>query len=302
MDCVVNVRKANGPTSHDVVNQVRRVFGLKRVGHAGTLDPMATGVLVVCLGKATRIVEYLVGAPKEYRARIVLGLTTDSQDSTGAVLEERDASFVTRDMFDSAVAAFVGEIEQVPPMISALKHEGKPLYKLARAGKTVERQPRKVTIYSAVVLGFEPGERAEGEIRIVCSSGTYIRTICADIGERLGCGANMSELDRTKVGRFLIEDSVTIEQLHEAKESGSLGGLVCGMDDAISDMHGITLDSDEVMRVLHGLPVAFSGPEDMFGTVRMLSDDGVLIGLGNVCDSDDGKVVRPHKVLTEIPQ
>ena len=237
MDGVLNIRKPGGPTSHDVVDEVRRIFEQKKVGHAGTLDPMATGVLVVCLGRATRIVEYLMGAPKEYRARMALGISTDTQDATGAVTGERDASPVTREAFEEAAAAFVGEIEQVPPMISALKHGGRPLYKLARDGITVERAPRTVTIHSIEVIGFQPGvggqePGAEGaspsllleaEIRVRCSSGTYIRTLCADIGEKLGCGAHMTALERTSVGRFRIEDSVTLEELCRASSEGRMG-------------------------------------------------------------------------------
>ena len=164
MDGVLNIRKHGGPTSHDIVNQVRRLFGQKKVGHAGTLDPMATGVLLVCLGKATRLVEYLMGTQKEYRARLVLGQSTDTQDSTVKETSEHNASTITREDLERAAAMFVGEIEQVPPMISALKHQGKPLYKHAREGVIIERAPRPVTIYSIEITDFTPGPRAQAEL------------------------------------------------------------------------------------------------------------------------------------------
>ena len=293
MDCVVNVRKAAGPTSHDVVNQVRRIFHQKRVGHAGTLDPMATGVLVVCLGKATRIVEYLVGGAKEYRARMILGMTTDTQDSTGETLTQRDASGVTFDALCEAAAGFVGEIEQVPPMVSAIKHQGKPLYKLAREGKTIERAARKVTIHGIEIAGFMPGERAEAELVVRCSSGTYIRTLCADIGETLGCGASMSALERTRVGRFSIEDSVTVEQLMDAESSGTLDGMVTGIDEAISDMPAVVLGEDDIGRVMHGIAVGHDATASEGAVMRMVAADGRLVAIGTV----SGAVVRPHKVI-----
>ena len=300
MDGVLNVRKTAGPTSHDIVNEVRRIFGLKKVGHAGTLDPMATGVLVVCMGKATRIVEYLVGVPKEYRAKMILGASTDTQDSTGVIISESDASSVTRSMLEDAVKAFVGDIEQIPPMVSALKHQGKPLYKLARQGITIERSARKINIYSIEVLNFTPGQKAEAEILVNCSSGTYIRTLCADIGEKLGCDAHMSMLDRTRVGRFTIEESSSIEQLYQMKSEGRLNTALVSIGDALDDMPSITLSNEDIMNVLHGLPVKTTTLTETDDTVRMLSPEGQLIALGTVAAKDCEIIIKPRKVLAEV--
>ena len=311
MDGVLNVHKTTGPTSHDVVDQIRRLFGQKKVGHAGTLDPMASGVLVVCLGKATRVVEHLMATRKEYRAGITLGCSTDTQDSTGAVIARSDASNVTREAFEKAASGFVGRIEQVPPMVSAIKHQGKRLYKIAREGKTIERKPRKVDVYSIEVLAFEPGPRSEAEMLVECGSGTYIRTLCADIGSALGCEAHMSMLQRTKVGRFRIEDSVTLARLAEAKAQGCLETSVIGISDALNDLPAVSIGADDVGRVLHGMPVGISrefGPSrqdvrwdrGQCPDVRILGPDGELIGLGAIASEHGKTLLRPRKVLAEV--
>jgi len=302
VDGVLNVRKPAGPTSHDVVDEIRRIFGLKRVGHAGTLDPMASGVLVVCLGRATRIVEYLMGLPKEYRARMILGISTDTQDSTGAVIADRDASGVTRDSFEKAVRQFIGEIEQVPPMISAIKHGGERLYKLARQGKSVERAPRRVRVYSIDVVAFEEANRKSAEIIVRCSSGTYIRTLCSDIGGVLGCGAHMSALERTKVGRFAVEDSVTVEDLERAAQEGRLNSLVIGMAQALSDLPCVIIGVEDVLRAANGMTVPCFGTDSLAGPVRILSQDGFLIGCGEVITDRVGCSVKPRKVLVPSPE
>ncbi|MGC8861494.1 MAG: tRNA pseudouridine(55) synthase TruB [Armatimonadota bacterium] len=303
MDGVLNLKKPPGPTSHDLVDEVRRVFGVKRVGHAGTLDPMASGVLVVCLGRATRIVEYLMGLAKEYRARMILGVSTDTQDSTGAVVAECDASGVTRELVEKTAAQFVGEIEQVPPMISAVKHNGERLYKLARQGKSVERAPRKVTVYSIDVVGFsEEAGRKCVEIVVRCSSGTYIRTLCADIGRDLGCGAHMSALERTQVGQFRIEDSVTVEDLQEAAENGRLDLLVISMADALSELPCVTIGVEDVTRAANGMAVPCFGGDSTVGPVRIVSQDGRLVGCGEVSRDRFGSTVKPRKVLIASPE
>lgn len=205
------VKKPVGPTSFDVVAKVRRRFGYRKVGHAGTLDPLAEGVLVLGLGrKATRRLGTFLGCDKEYLAEMVLGVTTDSQDSTGVVRERRDCSHVTEEGFRKALEAFDGEYRQTPPMYSALKYRGKPLYRLARRGLEVPRQARTVRIYELELRGFDP---PAARVRVKCSKGTYVRTLCADIGERLGCGAHLAGLVRTRVGPFGLEDSLPLEDL-----------------------------------------------------------------------------------------
>ena len=309
MDGVLNVRKASGPTSHDVVDEIRRIFAQRRVGHAGTLDPLALGVLVVCLGKATRVVEYLMGLTKEYCARMALGVSTDTQDSTGAIIAERDASGVTREAVEEAAAAFAGEIDQVPPMASAVKHEGKRLYTLARQGKTVARSPRKVTIYSIQVTSFGPEANPKSQITnhksagllVRCSSGTYIRTLCADIGERLGCGAHMSALERTGVGRFRVEESVSIEDLETARQEGRLEDLVMSMDDALADLPAVAIAAEDVSRAANGVTVPCSGVNAESDRVRIHSPDGSLIGIGQVSRRQESWSVKPDKVLIGPP-
>jgi tRNA pseudouridine55 synthase len=302
MDAVLNIRKPEGPTSHDIVGEVRRMFGLKRVGHAGTLDPMATGVLIVCLGKATRIVEYLMGQPKEYRARMTFGVTTDTQDSTGIVTSERDPSFVTRGLLEQTAARFVGEIEQVPPMVSALKHQGRPLYKLAREGRTVDRPARPVSIYSIDVLSFSPPSALnlalpQADLLVRCSSGTYIRTLCADIGEALGCGAHMSALERTRVGRFTLEDSVTLDDLREAQSSNRLEDCLLSIDEALTDMPGAAVRASDVERLLNGNTVPAGASAGEGATVRILAPDGALLAIGSVLYVNGQPMVKPGKVL-----
>lgn len=288
MDGVLNLNKEAGPTSHDVVDQVRRIFGQRRVGHAGTLDPMATGVLVVCLGYATRLVEYLSSYDKEYRANLCLGVATDTQDSTGQIVSESDASPVTFDAFKQAAQAFVGEISQIPPMVSAVKHKGRRLYELARKGKTVERPARTVTVRSIDVIDFRPGSRAEAEIVVRCSGGTYIRTLCADIGQVLGCGAMMTRLTRTRVGRFTLDQAITLEQLAQAPEVHLIS-----MSDALDDMPAIALGAGDVKRVVHGMDLRAEGA-GAGETVRLLSEDGVLVAIGVVVEPG---LVKPRKVL-----
>jgi len=206
------VNKPSGITSHDVVNFIRRRFNIKRVGHAGTLDPMATGVLVVLLGKATKLSNTFTGDDKEYVAKIFFGKKTDTQDSQGRVIEEKNIGSIDIEDVKKALDNFKGEIEQVPPMVSAIKHKGKRLYQLARAGKTVNREPRRITISSIEMLDFRFPELT---FKVRCSKGTYVRTLCEDIGKVLGVPSHMSGLIRSASGDFLLEDSKNLDEVHE---------------------------------------------------------------------------------------
>ncbi|MGI6296411.1 MAG: tRNA pseudouridine(55) synthase TruB [Armatimonadota bacterium] len=301
MDGVLNVCKPAGPTSHDVVNSVRRIFSQKRAGHAGTLDPMATGVLVICLGKATRIVEYLTATQKHYRATLTLGVTTDTQDATGSILSEKDASNISIDEIRTAAGTFLGEIEQTPPMISAIKYQGKPLYKHAREGKTIERAPRTVTIYSIEVNPLNSPEgtaTTQVELCVKCSSGTYIRTLCADIGDVLGCGGMMSALQRTKVGQFTLDSAVSIPDMERAYEDGSLSSLVISANEALSYMPAIEIDDRNANRIRHGLSFVTDASLAEGSTVRIVSN-GALLAIGIVERVDTDIWVRPRKVFVE---
>jgi tRNA pseudouridine55 synthase len=208
MDGVLNLHKPPGMTSHDVVDVVRRLLETKRVGHAGTLDPAATGVLVVCVGEATRIVEYLMEGTKSYRAEITFGVTTTTEDAEGEIVSEQSAADVTEERLREVLRQFIGDIEQIPPMFSAVQVGGKRLHELARRGETVERPKRQVHIEGINLIKFTSAERAIAVLDVTCSKGTYIRTLAADIGAALGCGAHLSSLVRTRVGRFRLEESL----------------------------------------------------------------------------------------------
>ncbi|MDQ3624340.1 MAG: tRNA pseudouridine(55) synthase TruB [Verrucomicrobiota bacterium] len=210
LDGVLLIDKARGMTSHDVVALVRRRLGIKKVGHCGTLDPLATGLLLIVLGKGTKIQDLLMTEDKEYAGAILLGIATDSQDADGAVIETRPVPQYTPAEIEAAFAKFQGDFYQMPPMVSAIKKEGVPLYKLARQGKTVEREPRLVHVYGYEVQGVR---LPEIDFRVVCSKGFYVRTYAHDIGAELGCGAHLKGLRRTRSGRFSLDHAVTIEEL-----------------------------------------------------------------------------------------
>lgn len=213
---VINVYKEPGYTSHDVVARLRGITHQKKIGHTGTLDPEAVGVLCVCMGAATRICDMLTDATKEYEAVLLLGVTTDTQDTTGEVLQRREVN-ITEEALREVITHYVGDIKQIPPMYSALKVNGKKLYELARAGVEVERKPRDITIYSIDVVDIT---LPRATIRVTCSKGTYIRTLCNDIGEELGCGAAMEHLTRTRVGDFGIETAHTLDDIEEIVKRG----------------------------------------------------------------------------------
>ena len=223
---IIVIQKEAGYTSHDVVAKMRGICGQKKIGHTGTLDPEATGVLPVCLGSGTKLCDMLADRDKEYVAELLLGMETDTQDTTGKVLAERPVE-VTEEEVRRACDSFVGEYAQVPPMYSALKVNGKKLYELARAGLEVERKARPVVIHKLEILEF----RLPAVVfSVSCSKGTYIRTLCADIGQKLGCGGTMAHLKRTRVGEFCLEDAVTLEQLQGMKEEGRLADAVLPVD------------------------------------------------------------------------
>ena len=228
---IIVVHKEAGYTSHDVVAKMRGICGQKKIGHTGTLDPQATGVLPVCLGSATKLCDMLADRDKEYVAGLLLGVETDTQDTTGRILAEHPVE-VSREEVCAGALSFVGEYLQVPPMYSALKVDGKKLYELARAGREVERKARPVTIHALEVCSCSPPEAV---LRVSCSQGTYIRTLCADLGEKLGCGGVMSSLVRTRVGNFCLEEALTLGQLQELRDRGELAGAVRPVDSMFQD-------------------------------------------------------------------
>lgn len=253
---IVNIYKEKGYTSHDVVAVLRKVVGQKKIGHTGTLDPDATGVLPVCLGRATKVCELLTDHDKTYEALLLLGKTTDTQDISGEVLEERDPGDLTEEEVCSCIESFIGEYDQIPPMYSALKVNGKKLYELAREGKTVERKSRRVQIHGIRILEMNlPHVR----MKVDCSKGTYIRTLCHDIGEKLQVGGCMEELERTKVGRFLKEDAVTLDEVRQKMEQGEGAELFTPLDQIFAELPAVTVTDAKAWMSYNGndLPERF---------------------------------------------
>ncbi len=272
MDGIVIVDKPQGWTSQDVTAKLRGVFGTRRIGHGGTLDPMATGVLPVFVGRATRGVEFFEHADKVYETVLRLGITTDTEDITGTVLTEQDA-FVTGEMVEEVLCRFRGEILQVPPMYSAIKINGQKLYDLARKGKEVERQPRQITIHELKLLGMD----ADGiHLRVHCSKGTYIRTLCKDIGEALGCGGCMAALRRTAAGNFTAEQAVPLSELIESSDPGK---YLLGVDTLFANHPAITLTEKQALRCRNGNQFSIDLPE---GTYRAYDQNGDFLMLARV--------------------
>ena len=243
---IINVYKEKGYTSHDVVAKLRGIAGQKKIGHTGTLDPDAEGVLPVCLGKATKVCELLTDKDKTYRAVLFLGQTTDTQDASGTVLETSDVSNLNEAQVTEAVQSFAGEYAQIPPMYSALKVGGKKLYELAREGKTVERKARNVMIHSIKILRVD---LPRVEMEVSCSKGTYIRTLCHDIGEKLGVGGCMESLLRVQVGRFVLADSLRLSEIQKAKEDGNLEKILQPIDSVFEQYRAVRIRPDQEKRL-----------------------------------------------------
>lgn len=228
MNGIINVYKERGFTSHDVVAKLRGILHMKKIGHTGTLDPEATGVLPVCVGRATKVCSLLTDKDKTYVAVVKLGITTDTQDMTGEILTRKPVETTEEDI-QRVLSGFVGEIQQIPPMYSAIKVNGKKLYELARQGKEVERKPRQVTIHELTLQNVDLANQ-EFTMEVTCSKGTYIRTLCQDIGERLDCGAAMKSLVRTRVGRFIREDALTLGEIEASVKEGEAERLFMPVD------------------------------------------------------------------------
>jgi tRNA pseudouridine55 synthase len=252
---ILNIDKPPGMTSHDVVARIRRASGQRRVGHAGTLDPSATGVLLVCIGKATRVTEYLVNDHKRYRAKVHLGITTDTYDSEGTVISEKDYSDLEASDVASALQSFVGRVQQVPPMYSAVKVRGRRLYRLARQGISVKRDPRWIEIHEIVLLNWSPPSAL---FEVECSKGTYVRSLANDLGIMLGCGAHLEELVRLSSGPFDLRDAVPLERAERSFDDGSWRQLLLPSDTALLGFPAVNLGPDATRRVANGLQIAIS--------------------------------------------
>ena len=279
MDGILNINKPAGKTSFSIVAMVKRLTGEKRVGHAGTLDPMAKGVLPVCLGQATRLVEYLMDTTKTYRAEIELGVSTDSYDREGLIIQRNDASGITLAQLETALNSFRGVINQIPPMYSAVKHQGKPLYELARAGITVERKNRTAKIYS---LEIKDWRNPIFTIEVTCGKGTYIRSLANDLGQALGCGANLIGLERSKCGIFDINEALTIERFEDACQGGYWESLLYPMDSILSLWETVIVGEEKAQAIRNGALISLA--EDASRKVesdycRAYTWDGSLLGI-----------------------
>jgi tRNA pseudouridine55 synthase len=292
MDGILNIHKRSGMTSHDVVQSARRILKEKRIGHTGTLDPMATGVLVLCVGKATRIAQYLEAGEKEYHAVMRLGQTTDTLDAEGRVLETRTYVPPDRAQVLKALERFTGPIMQQPPVYSALKVAGVPSYKLARQGKAEPLKPRAVTIASIELQTFEDPLLS---LAVRCSKGVYVRTLCADLGEVLLAGAHLTKLVRTRSGRFTIDRAVTLDRLADFAAAGTLDQALVSMDEALADMPSVTLNETEAGRIMHGNGVPWQGePLTVASLLRIHGLSGQLLALGKQVQGE----IRPELVFS----
>lgn len=307
---VIVLDKPPRMSSGDAVQSVKRLFGARKVGHTGSLDPLATGVLPLCLGEATKFSQYLLDSDKRYVAKLRLGVATDSGDADGKVLAERPVADVTRARLDATLDSFRGDFEQVPSMFSAVKHQGKPLYKLARQGIEVERQARPVTVYANDIVDLQDHEVT---LSIHCSKGTYVRNIAHDLGDALGCGAHVCELRRTEAGPYTEADLVTIEQLEALRAEGrSLDGLLRPVATAVGQWPPVKLADAPAFYLKQGQPVFVPhaptrgwvrlyelGSGRMAATARLAGEsvDGVFLGVGEILE--DGRVAPRRLVVNK---
>ena len=293
MDGVLNINKPSGMTSHDVVQAVRRITGEKRVGHTGTLDPMATGVLVLCVGRATRIARYLEAGEKEYKAVMHLGVTTDTLDAEGRVLETRSCGPPDRSQLLHALKQFIGTIMQQPPAYSAIKVKGVASYKLAREGKAEPLKPRQITIFDIELTAYEYPFIS---LTVKCSKGVYIRTLCADLGDTLGPGAHLTSLVRTRSGRFGIDHAVTLDQIADLAAAGILGQVLIPLDEALADFPAMKVEEADAGRIVHGNRIPWHGDSTSInsGLVRIHGPEGRLLALARAANGE----IRPELVFS----
>lgn len=315
---VLNLLKPPGLTSHDAVSHIRRIFQERRVGHTGTLDPGAAGVLPICVGEATKIARFLEGTRKVYWAEIFLGAATDTYDAAGTITSENTTFHLAPDKVETALAAMEGPLLQIPPMYSAIKMNGQPLYQLARAGIQVEREPRRVHIYRLILREILPAGSAGGglgygtrlRVEIHCSKGTYIRSLADDLGKALGCGAHLAVLLRLETGPFSLDGSVTLEELQSSAAHGDLSSHVIDPGEAISFLPSLACGREEASRLGNGMPL----PLEKLTWVRPLAGDpeagewvavfasGHLLAMAILAEENGSWRVKPERVFREVEE
>jgi tRNA pseudouridine55 synthase len=304
MNGTLVIDKPAGITSHDVVARVRRIIGERRVGHTGTLDPFATGLLVILVGKATRLMQFISGVEKEYEALVRFGYATDTGDVTGQRLDVRGQGpqSLRAEDIEAAMTSLRGDITQVPPMYSAKKVKGEKLYELARRGEQIERQPVKVTIYefealnvNGRLLGVREDATIDLKVRVICSAGTYVRTLAEDLGARLGVGAHLATLRRTRAGRFGIESAITLERLAELSDANSISDVMISLDTTVGHLPGVVMNESDVRRVTNGLDLEIESDHQDGQRVRLQNVAGELVAVGSFDAAR--RVVHPKVVL-----
>ena len=281
MNGIIIIDKPLGKTSHDMVSFLRRLTGIKKVGHTGTLDPQASGVLPVCIGNATKACELLTCENKAYRAELALGMTTDTLDAEGEILTDQPV-LCDEETIKNTIMSFVGEIEQVPPMFSAIKKDGKKLYELARQGISVEREKRKITIYNITINEINM-EKETVSFDVCCSKGTYIRTLCDDIGMKLGCGAYMNKLTRIKSGRFSLDDAYTTEQLEKIFKENNFSDVLIPVDKVFDNYPYVRVNERQKNFIINGVRVRYRGLLEG-QTYRIYDEDGNFLCLSKCVD------------------
>ncbi len=300
MDGIFNIYKEKGFTSHDVVAVVRKTIHMKKVGHTGTLDPDAEGVLPICVGKATKLSDIIMDGRKSYRAMLRLGIITTTEDASGEVLEEKPVDF-DEEKIRKAIASMIGKQEQIPPMYSAVKVNGKKLYELAREGKEIERKARSIEIYDIRIRRFLPPDRVEFDVD--CSKGTYIRTLCADIGKALGCGGHMAELLRTATGAFSLEKAVRLSELKELAEQDRTEEVLLSMEDALKEFPVIRVAEGSTKLLYNGGKIwdkNFTEKPTVLqdGMIAAVYDSkSVLVGLYEIKKEEQKFFIKPLKML-----
>ena len=298
MDGILSINKPTGITSHDVVAKARKLLKQRRVGHAGTLDPAASGVLPICVGQATRVAEYLSESGKAYQATIIFGMVTDTYDSEGSIVRTASTQDLTRSRIEAVLPTMLGEQMQIPPRYSAIKLQGQPAYKRARAGEDVAMEARPITIYQLAIIDWQPSHPPTLTLAIECSKGTYIRSLAYDLGELAGCGAYLGGLVRTRSGPFRLSESITIEQLAQAAEQGTIESFLFPADKAIERYPALVLDEETSERVKHGNAFRVEEKPDTIseqGLARVYDDKGQFMAIAQW--DEEHRMWQPTKVF-----